>query len=110
MDEDDSDEDMLAQKLNEQLLEDIRRAREAAATAPAPLPNTPKEDAALTTMKTVLALAEADPAVQSILASTLIPGAPNENVLTALSKFVSEGRISQQMAGPLSQVLVALAK
>lgn len=109
---DDSNDDEIALKLNEQLLEDIRRAREAAISASEQdsRPNTAKEEAALATMKTVLALVEADTHAQSTLSSTFIPETSEGNVLDIISKCVSDGRISRQVAGPLSQVLVALAK
>lgn len=108
--EDDSDEDIIAQKLNEQLLEDIRRAREAAAPTVSPLPNTPKENAALETMKKILALVAADPLAQATLSSTIIPGTSDMNVFDTLRKIVSEGRLCQQTTGQLSQALVSLAK
>ncbi|KAL5504387.1 hypothetical protein ACEPAH_8461 [Sanghuangporus vaninii] len=106
----DSDEDEeLTRKLNEQLLEDIRRAREAAAPSTSPLTHRPpKEEAALATVKTVLSFATSDFVVRSTLASTEVPG--YSNVLQMLNNIAEEGRISPHLAGTLSHVLVKLAK
>lgn len=105
---DGDEEELIAQKLTDQLLEDIRRAREM----PVPtLPqNTPKEDAALATMKTILAFAAEDPLVRSTLSSATIPGVADENMLSILNKFIDENRINKSMAGSLTQVVLALAK
>ncbi|OCB90192.1 hypothetical protein A7U60_g2563 [Sanghuangporus baumii] len=106
----DSDEDEeLTRKLNEQLLEDIRRAREAAAPPTPPITRrSPREEAALATVKTVLSFATSDSVVRSTLASTEVPG--YSNVLQMLNNIAEEGRISTHLAGTLSHVLVKLAK
>lgn len=111
-DSEDEDEEVIARKLNEQLWEDIRRAR--ADTVPPPPPaayqRSPKEEAAFVTMKKVLAFAASDPLVHSTLSDTSIPGHAGLNVLEMLKKILDEGRITPQSAGPLSHVLVRLAK
>ena len=104
----DSDEE-LTRKLNEQLLEDIRRAREAASPPASPVARqSPKEEAALTTIKTVLSFCASDPVVHSTLSRTEVPG--HSNVLEMLNNISKEGRITPHLAGSLSHVLVKLAK
>ncbi|KAH8112669.1 hypothetical protein DFH11DRAFT_470252 [Phellopilus nigrolimitatus] len=71
---------------------------------------TRKEEAAFATMKTVLAYAASDPLVHSTLSGTAAPGFVDSNMLDVLSKIMTEGRITKQAAGPLSQVLVKLAQ
>ncbi|KAL5525527.1 hypothetical protein ACEPAG_6863 [Sanghuangporus baumii] len=106
---DEDEDEELTRKLNEQLLEDIRRAREAAAPPKSPITSrSPKEEAALATVKTVLSFATSDSVVRSTLASTEVPG--YSNVLEMLNNIAQEGRISPHLAGTLSHVLVKLAK
>ena len=103
--EEDEDDNDIERKLNEQLLEDIRRARAQTAAQ-----RSPKEEAALATIKTVLAFAASDVLVRETLASAPVPGHPDSNVLAMLNKIMEEGHVSAQVAGPLSYVLVKLAK
>lgn len=111
-DEDSEDEDAeaIARKLGDQLWADIQRAR---AVVPPPIALTlksPKEDAALATTKKVIAFAANDPLVHSTLSAATVPGHPHTNLLELLKKLLDDGRITPQVAGPLSQVLVKLAK
>jgi len=75
-----------------------------------PLPNnTPrKEEAAIGTMKAILALVENDPLAKSALLTTAIPNGPN--VFEILSQCAATGTLSKGIAGPLSQIIVALAR
>ena len=107
-DSEDEDAEAIARKLGDQLWADIQRAR---AVAPTPaVVKSPKEDAALVTMKKVLTFANSDPLVHSTLSAATVPGHPNTNLLELLKKLMDEGRVTPQAAGPLSQVLVKLAK
>ncbi|KAF9567923.1 hypothetical protein CPC08DRAFT_655303 [Agrocybe pediades] len=74
------------------------------------LPNaTPrKEEAAIGTMKAILALVGNDPLAKSALLSTTIPNGPN--IFELLSQCAASGTISRGISGPLSQVIVTLAR
>ncbi|KAF9050077.1 hypothetical protein BJ165DRAFT_1456359 [Panaeolus papilionaceus] len=74
----------------------------------APAHSNRKEEAILTTMKTILGLMENDPPAKSILSSTVLPD--GQNVLWALQSCCNSGTIPRGVAGPLSQLLVALAR
>lgn len=138
--DEDEDEDMeddaeaIARRLGDQLWADIQRARAGGVTSsttdqspesptdehptsirafvssPNTIPKSAKEVAALVTMRTVLAHAATDPLVHSTLMSTPVPGFENTNVLAMLSGIAQSGTISKEVAGPLSQVIVRLAK
>ncbi|TDL25753.1 hypothetical protein BD410DRAFT_606721 [Rickenella mellea] len=114
-DEDDEDEaEAIARRLGDQLWADINRAHADRARAGSPqtqsLYSAVEAKAAIATMKTVLAFAAADPQVHSTLLSTLVPGLPGTSVFDAISRSVENGTIAREIAGPLSQVLVTLAR
>lgn len=136
--EDDADIDAeaieIARRLGEELWADISKVnaeRNAAAsgaassttipaiTAPettrlgptqaAPLPHLPrKEEAIIATMKGILALVESDPPAKAALASTNLPN--GTSVLALLLECSARGSIVHGIAGPLSQVIVTLAR
>lgn len=133
--EDEEDPEDIARRLGDQLWADIQRARAAdntntAATTTksidqaqptaAPTPSktttvripldTRKQDAALATMKLVLAHADSDGLVHSTLKSTIVPGFEGSNVYDLLKRIVDSGSITKQAASSLSQILVRLAK
>ena len=73
------------------------------------LPHQPrKEEAIIATMQGILALVESDPAAKAALASTNLPN--GTSVLALLLECSARGSIAQGIAGPLSQVIVALAR
>ncbi|THH08913.1 hypothetical protein EW145_g2383 [Phellinidium pouzarii] len=114
-DEDEDDTEAIARRLGDQLWADIQRARASTAASQPPLipvvvRKSSKEEAALATMKTVLSYAASDPLVYSTLSSTLVPGFGGSTVLEMFSKILEDDRVTRQAAGPLSQVLVKLAK
>ena len=80
------------------------------ATTPAiQLPHLPrKEEAIIATMKGILALVESDPPAKAALASTNLPN--GTNVLALLLECSARGNITHGIAGPLSQVIVTLAR
>lgn len=131
--EEEEDPEEIARRLGDQLWADIQRARAgnavettanagpatqqptATSTAPNVTPAKPsidpkKQEAALTTMKVILAHAETDSLVLSTLKSTKVPGYDDSNVYDTLKGIVTSGSITKHAAGSLSQVLVRLAK
>ncbi|RDB25225.1 Transcriptional regulator prz1 [Hypsizygus marmoreus] len=132
-DEDDDDIDAeaeeIARRLGEELWADISKASLSQAvngpTIPLPdVPATPdtttlappaatvsrKGEAAIATMRAVLALIENDPLAHSSLASAIIPNSNGDNVLNTLNRIMASGNISKAIALPLSHVLVSLAR
>lgn len=69
-----------------------------------------KEEAILATMKAILALLENDPIAKSTLASTGITNGLGLNVLDILVRCNAEGTIAKGISGPLSQVILTLAR
>lgn len=67
-----------------------------------------KEEAILATMKAILALLENDPVANSTLASTGISN--GLNILDILVRCNAEGTIAKGISGPLSQVILTLAR
>lgn len=108
--EDDEDPETIARRLGDQLWADIQRARAGAAPAVAPPVISPKEAAVMTTMRAVLTYANSDALVRSELSKSIIPGTDGSNVIDMLNKIVSDGKVPRLLVGPLSQVLVKLAK
>jgi len=132
--EDDADIDAeaieIARRLGEELWADISKVnaeRNAAASrgpsstaitappatlGPAPavsLSHQPrKEEAIIATMQGILALVESDPPAKAALASTNLPN--GTSVLALLLECSARGSIAHGIAGPLSQIIVALAR
>lgn len=127
--EDEEVAEEIARRLKEQLWADINKAQAAqatqsaqplAATVTAP-PDEPalsgpkaalskKHDAALQTMKGILAITANDALAHSTLASAVVPGTDNDNVLNVLSRVVRTGSISKELAKALTPILVSLAR
>ncbi|KAJ7592409.1 hypothetical protein C8J56DRAFT_822379 [Mycena floridula] len=109
--DDDDDDDIdaeaeeMARRLGAELWEDIRKS---STTAPAPVPN-PKAAAAIATIKSIIALASRDPLVHSIFTSTLVPGIDG-HILDIFTRSVTSGTISKDVALPLSQIVMGLAR
>ncbi|KAG9309319.1 hypothetical protein JVU11DRAFT_10807 [Chiua virens] len=123
--EDDEEAEEIARRLKEQLWADISKAQAAQATpGTQPLPPrttalpeeraasgpSKKQDAALQTMKSILAITASDTLAHSILASAHVPGTNNDNVLNVLSQVVHAGSISKELARSLTPILVSLAR
>ncbi|KAH7905964.1 hypothetical protein BJ138DRAFT_1163725 [Hygrophoropsis aurantiaca] len=133
--EDEDEAEEIARRLKEQLWADISKAQADRASAAAasqstsaglvmsastpsfatavpaavPVPSK-KEEAALRTMKTILGLVDGDALARSTLASAVIPGIGNENVLDVLHRSVALGAIPKDLAKSLSTILVSLAR
>jgi hypothetical protein len=106
----------IARRLGDQLWESISKAqaesmRQAvSSTLSQPRPSTKRYEAALTTIKTILALVEKDSLAPSIFASTLVPEYDNKDMLHVLTQIVATGNISKDSARPLSDHIVTLAR
>jgi hypothetical protein len=120
--EDDEDEDAdidaqaseIALRLGQQLWEDINKAQAAQAASTTLI--TPfgqklsrKEEAVISTMKTVLSLIEQDAAAKNVLESTVLL-ANTGNILETLRHCVSTNSVAKDICTPLSHLLVSLAK
>ncbi|KAF9232664.1 hypothetical protein BU15DRAFT_80968 [Melanogaster broomeanus] len=127
-DEDEDEAEDIARRLKEQLWADISKAQAAQASAGGQNAHTApsveaapgaqltsstssrKKDAALETMRSILALTTQDALAYSTLASTVVPGTNNDNVLNVLNRIVHTRSISKQLAKSLSPMLVLLAR
>jgi hypothetical protein len=124
----DAEAEEIARRLRDQLWADINAARANANAAPTTIPaaipqsnNVPqtssptshipskKEEAAIATMKAILAFAERDTVVRNTLASAIIPESNGNNVLDLLARSVASGTIPKAVTKPLSHLLVSLA-
>jgi hypothetical protein len=136
-DEDDEDIDAeaqeIARRLGEELWADISKANAERNAASVPKPSviavepqvgpsnevgvadnaslassTRKEDLVIKTMLAILTLVDNDPLAKSTLASTFIPN--GSSVLEVLKQCTTSRGIAKGTAGPLSKILVTLAK
>jgi hypothetical protein len=124
----DAEAEEIARRLRDQLWADINAARANAHAAPTTIPPeippseslsqtspaashipSKKEEAAITTMKAILAFAEKDTLVRNTLASAIVPESNGNNVLDLLARSVALGTIPKAVAKPLSHLLVSLA-
>lgn len=119
-DEEDEDADIDAQaqeialRLGQQLWEDINNAQAAQAasnalTNPSGQKLSRKEEAVISTMKTVLSLIEQDAAAKNVLESTALL-ANTGNILETLQRCVTTNSVAKHICTPLSHALVSLAK
>ncbi|TFK44303.1 hypothetical protein BDQ12DRAFT_661084 [Crucibulum laeve] len=131
----DAEAQEIARRLGEQLWADISNANAAAAASapkalptissaaaaaathstissgPIPIPNLSKKaEAVITTMKAILSFVANDPLAYSTLSSTAVPALQENNVLDMLQRCVNTNSISKNVAMPLSEVLVSLAR
>jgi len=130
--EDDDDEDIdkeaqeIARRLGEQLWADITKVnaeRNAAAASSlqatattqesttsmlTPNQNRRKEDAVITTMKSILALVENDAQAKTMMFSTVVANGPS--ILELLYQCTSSGNIDKGIARSLSQAIILLVK
>ncbi|KAF6763142.1 hypothetical protein DFP72DRAFT_524915 [Ephemerocybe angulata] len=72
-------------------------------------PSTKEEEAALATIRTILAILENDPPAKELLSSTALPGLAH-NVLDILQQSSTSKSVAKPIRMPLSQVLVELAR
>ncbi|KAJ3012678.1 hypothetical protein NUW54_g1801 [Trametes sanguinea] len=131
----DAEAEEMARRLGDQLLADIAKAQaEAAAAAsnaagsaasapPAqnheqhaqteasqPSPYRKKQDAALLTMKAILAFASKNPVVESAMSTSQVPGAEGANLLDVFNRCISSSTISKPLARTLTEIVLSLAK
>lgn len=70
-----------------------------------------KQEAALITVRTILSFAYKDPVVRATLATQVVSSAgENTSVLDALTRCATSNTIAKELARPLSDAVVALAK
>jgi len=118
----DAEAEEIARRLGEQLWADISKG-----TVEQPLispeterrvPATPSasphsfrkgEEAVVSTMRTILALAENDPIARTTLASTAVPNLGGVSVFDILQHSVTCAHVATEITSPLSQILVTLA-
>ncbi|KAG5637517.1 hypothetical protein H0H81_004268 [Sphagnurus paluster] len=110
----DAEAEEIARRLGEELWADISKATGVSSATLSvssnTLPSSRKGEAAIITMKAILAVVENDPSARFALASAIIPNSNGENVLDTLRRHVASGQISKVVAGSLSPVLVSLAR
>ena len=117
----------IARRLRDQVWADINAARATANAWPAQSPLTSasvtatlptyglqtiskKEEAALATMKKILAFANKDALVRNTLATAVIPCPSGDSVLDLLTRSVTSRTIPKTLAKLLSNLLVTLAR
>jgi hypothetical protein len=109
----DAEAQEMARRLGQELWADISRVNNTPTStidAGNPPPTARKSDAAVMTMKSILAFVENDTLARSFLSTSLVPASDGGNVLDALHDAVTSGFISKNVAAPLSQVMVSLAR
>ncbi|KAF9023949.1 hypothetical protein BDZ89DRAFT_1069485 [Hymenopellis radicata] len=121
-DEDEDDDDIdaeaekMAQRLRAELLADIHRVNAAAAAAPAVIPQpvpsagSKKEQDLIATMKNILTFLDSDTLARTTLESSIIPNMGGASVFNVITSSVSSGRVPKEIAMPLHQSVVALAR
>ncbi|KAJ7141201.1 hypothetical protein C8R44DRAFT_726842 [Mycena epipterygia] len=80
------------------------------APEPPHIPPNPKEQAAVLTVRSILASLEHDSLAQSTLAASKIPEFASDSLLDILRNIAASGKIPQGVAMPISRFLVSLAK
>ncbi len=130
----DAEAEEMARRLGDQLLADIAKAQAEAAAAsgdpsapppartqdvpaqsghPEPPPQSTyrkKQDAALLTMKAILAFASHNPVVQSAMSTSQVPGIEGANLLDVFNRCISASSISKPLARTLTEIVLTLAK
>ncbi|KAI0326800.1 hypothetical protein GY45DRAFT_1363675 [Cubamyces sp. BRFM 1775] len=131
----DAEAEEMARRLGDQLLADIAKAQAEAAAAvastsgtvsaaapaptqePPPHPEVPlqspyrkKQDAALLTMKAILAFASKNPVVQSAMSNSQVPGVEGASLLEVFNRCISASSISKPLARTLTEIVLSLAK
>jgi len=109
----DAEAQEMARRLGQELWADISRATTSDPTVTPTIDSSThagKAEAAIMTMKSILAFVEKDPLAHSTLASSLVPTSNGGNVLDALKHAVTLGKIQKNIAMPLSEVIVSLAR
>jgi Zinc finger, C2H2 type len=108
----DAEAQEMARRLGQELWADISRTTPVQPTSGLTTVGsaTQKSDAAIRTMKSILAFVENDSLAHATLSSSLVPTSDGGNVLDALKQAVTSGIIQKSIAMPLSQVIVSLAR
>ncbi|KAH0589117.1 hypothetical protein H2248_004885 [Termitomyces sp. 'cryptogamus'] len=75
-----------------------------------PATSSRKGEAAIITIKAILAVVENDSPARHALASTIVPNSNGDNVLDILRRLMTSGVVSKAIAISLGPVLVALAR
>lgn len=108
----DAEAQEIARRLGQQLWEDINKAQAAQVSSNVPS-STPKlsrkEEAIVTTMKTILSLVEQDRIAKDAFRDTLLPNSGG-NVFEILQQSVLNNSVAKHICMPLSHTLVSLAK
>ena len=73
-------------------------------------PATKQEEAAIATVKAILSCAARDALVLSVLSSTVVPECNGQNVLDLLNRIILDGAISKEIAKPLGNLCLSLAR
>ncbi|KAH9856425.1 hypothetical protein C2E23DRAFT_857369 [Lenzites betulinus] len=118
----DAEAEEMARRLGDQLLADIAKAQaEAAAVAgtangpPAPSEGPSqgtyrkKQDAAVLTMKAILAFAARNPVVHSAMSTSHVPGAGGASLLEVFNRCISASSISKPLARTLTEIVLSVA-
>ncbi|KAJ7282684.1 hypothetical protein C8J57DRAFT_1433191 [Mycena rebaudengoi] len=110
----DAEAEEIARRLEAELWADISKANAQAAPPPVPPPVVQetvnsKEQAAVLTVRAILASLESDSLARSTLATSKVPEF-DENLLDILRNIGSSGKIPEGVALPISRFLVALAR
>lgn len=122
----DAEAEAMAKRLGDQLLADIAKAQAeaAAASSSAPPPVQPpvssdspqqssfrkRQDAALSTMKGILAFASKHAIVGSTMSSSQVPGTEGGSLLDVFNRCIAASSISKPLARALTDVVLSLAK
>ncbi|KIP06521.1 hypothetical protein PHLGIDRAFT_30451 [Phlebiopsis gigantea 11061_1 CR5-6] len=124
----DAEAEEIAKRLGDQLWADIAKAQAEASAAvvpagPASQPPPPtqeaelpvdsqarKQEAALVTVRTILSFAYKDPIVRATLATQVLTTGENTSVLDILTRCATSNSIAKDLAKPLSDAVVSLAK
>ncbi|KAI0830160.1 hypothetical protein BC628DRAFT_982972 [Trametes gibbosa] len=124
----DAEAEEMARRLGDQLLADIAKAQAEAAATSASMSSTQgppahahsegptqstyrkKQDAALLTMKAILAFAAKNPVVHSAMSSSHVPGVEAASLPEVFNRCISASSISKPLARTLTEIVLTLAK
>ncbi|KAJ7879559.1 hypothetical protein B0H14DRAFT_2709215 [Mycena olivaceomarginata] len=96
--------------IEEQLFSNEKVVPAPAPPPPAEAPPNPKEQAAVATVRAILASLEYDSLAQSTLTASKVPEFSGDSLLDILRNIAGSGKIPRGVALPISRFLVTLAK
>jgi hypothetical protein len=96
--------------IEEQLFSNEKVVPAPAPPPPAEAPPNPKEQAAVATVRAILASLEYDSLAQSTLTASKVPEFSGDSLLDILRNIAGSGKIPRGVALPISRFLVSLAK